>query len=156
VSANAAGAVLSGLAIAGRRPGRPIMMAVIATFGYAAPCLALALHAPLALVAAGAATAGVATTVFGTYETAIMQQTIPHAMLSRTTAFQLTGAYALGSLGYAVIGPVAGVVGAGTMLGVAAAYATVSSAAVLCVPAIRAVRWPAEPAPTSAAVIAGR
>jgi len=149
VSAGAAGSVLSGLAIAGRRPRRPIMVAVTGTFGYAAPCLALALHAPLYLVAAGAATAGVATTVFGAYETAIMQQTIPHRMLSRATAFQLTGAYALGSLGYAVIGPVAAVAGAGTLLGIAAAYATVSSATVLCVPAIRAVRWPADSAETS-------
>lgn len=148
VSAYAAGSVLAGLAVAGRRPRRPMVVAVTATFGYAAPCLALALRAPLPVVAAGAVLAGTATTVFGVYEDTVMQQVVPPGMLSRTTAFQLTGAYALGSLGFAVIGPVAGVVGAGTLLGIAAGYALLSSAAVLCVPAIRAVRWPgpAEPA----------
>jgi hypothetical protein len=119
-----------------------MVVAVTASFGYAAPCLALALHAPLILVAAGAAVAGAGTTVFGVYEVTIMQHTVPRQMLSRTTAFQLTGAYALGSLGYAVIGPLAGVTGARTLLAVAAGYALLSSTAVLCVPAIRAVRWP--------------
>ena len=143
MSAYAAGSVLAGLAASGRRPRRPMVVAVTGTFGYAAPCLALALHAPLFVVAAGAAAAGAGTTVFGVYEVTIMQHTVPREMLSRTTAFQLTGAYALGSLGYAVIGPLAGVAGARTLLAVAAGYALLSSTAVLCVPAIRAVRWPA-------------
>ena len=142
MSAYAAGSVLAGLAASGRRPGRPMVVAVIASFGYAAPCLALAVHAPLPAVAAGAAVAGAGTTVFGVYEVTIMQHTVPRQMLSRTTAFQLTGAYALGSVGFAVIGPIAGIVGAGTLLGIAAGYAVLSSTAVLCVPAIRAVRWP--------------
>lgn len=154
VSAYAAGAVLAGLAVAGRRPRRPMVVAVTASFGYAAPCLALALHAPLSAVAAGAALAGTATTVFGVYADTVMQQVVPPAMLSRTTAFQLTGAYALGSLGFAVIGPVAGVVGAGTLLGIAAGYALLSSAAVLCVPAIRAVRWPGPAGPACSAALA--
>jgi MFS family permease len=46
---------------------------------------------------------------------------------------------------YAVVGPVAAVVGAGALLGAAAVYATLSSAAVLTVPAIWSVTWP-EPA----------
>lgn len=137
----AGGSVLTGLALVGRRPRRPLVVAVAGTFGYALPCLLLALRAPLPLVAAGALAAGSGSAVFGTYWATVMQQRVAPELLGRTTAFALTGSYALGSLGYVVIGSVAGVVGAGRLLAFAAAYATVSSALVLAAPAIRAVGW---------------
>jgi MFS family permease len=139
----AGGSVLTGLALVGRRPGRPLVIAVAGTFGYALPCLLLALHAPLLPVAAGALAAGCGSAIFGTYWTTVMQQRVAPELLGRTTAFALTGSYALGSLGYAVIGPVASLVGSARLLGFAAAYAAVSSAVVLAAPAIRAVRWQA-------------
>lgn len=140
-AANAAGAIAAGAAIVGRRPRRPLLVAVAATFGYAAPCLALALHAPAAVVAVGAAAAGVAGSVFGTYWSTVMQQRVAPELLARTTAFALTGSYALGAAGYAVIGPVAALLGAGRVLGFAAAYATLSSAIMMMVPAIRDCQW---------------
>ena len=140
-AANAVGAIAAGALVVGRRPGRPLVVAVAATFGYAAPCLALALRAPWYAVAAGAAAAGVASAVFGAYWSTVMQQRVPPGLLARTTAFALTGAYALGAAGYAVIGPVAGLAGPGRVLAFAAGYATLSSAVVLGMPAIRAVRW---------------
>ena len=141
VGAFAVGAILAGALVAGRRPHRPLVVAVLGSFGYGAPCLALALHAPLAAVAAAAALAGAGSTTFSTYFSTVMQQRVPPDLLARTTAFALTGAYALGALGYAVIGPLADVVGAGRLLGLAAGYATLSSATVLMVPAIRSVTW---------------
>jgi Major Facilitator Superfamily len=140
-AANAAGAIAAGAAIVGRKPRRPLLVAVAATFGYAAPCLALALHAPAAAVAVGAAAAGVAGSVFGTYWSTVMQQRVAPELLARTTAFALTGSYALGAAGYAVIGPVAALFGAGRVLGFAAAYATLSSAIMMMVPAIRDCQW---------------
>jgi MFS family permease len=140
-AALAGGAILTGALGVGRRPRRPLVAANVGTFGYAAPCLALALHAPLGLVAAAAALAGAGSTTFGTYFSTVMQQRVAPDMLARTTAYALTGAYALGAVGYAVIGPIAGVLGARTLLGVAAGYAVLSSAAVLAVPAIRYLTW---------------
>ncbi|HTA03956.1 MAG TPA: MFS transporter, partial [Streptosporangiaceae bacterium] len=70
----AGGSVLTGLALVGRRPRRPLLVAVAGTFGYALPCLLLALRAPLPLVAAGALAAGSGSAVFGTYWTTVMQQ----------------------------------------------------------------------------------
>ena len=61
-------------------------------------------------------------------------------MLARVTAFNLTGAYALGSAGVVVIGQVADVVRPGPMLGFAAAWTAVSSTVVLSLRAIRSVR----------------
>jgi hypothetical protein len=51
-------------------------------------------------------------------------------------------AYALGSAGFIVIGPVAAVVGPGRMLECAAAYTALSSTVVLSLRAIRSVRQP--------------
>jgi hypothetical protein len=137
----AGGAILMGAIVVGRKPRRPLVAANIGSFGYAAPCLALALHAPLGLVAAAAALAGAGSTTFGTYFSTVMQQRVAPDMLARTTAYNLTGAYALGAVGYAVIGPIAGVLGARTLLGVAAGYAVLSSATVLAMPAIRYLTW---------------
>jgi MFS family permease len=138
----AGGSVLTGVALVGRRPQRPLVVAVTGTFGYALPCLALGLHAPLAVVAAAALAAGCGSELFGTYWMTVMQQRVAAELLARTTAFALTGSYALGSLGYALIGSVAGVVGPARLLAFAAAYSTLSSVVVLAAPAIRAVRWP--------------
>lgn len=137
-AAMALGSVLAGLALVGRRPRRPLVTAVIGSYGYAAPCLMLCLRLPVLAVAAGAFVAGIGSAVFGTYFLTVLQQRVPAEALARTTAFDLTGAYALGSAGYAVIGTVAAVVGAGPLLGFAAGYAVVSSTVVLGLRAIRA------------------
>lgn len=146
MAAYAGGSVLTGLALVGRRPRRPLVVAVAGTFGYALPCLALALRGPLWSVAAAAMIAGLGSELFGTLWQTTMQQRIPAEFLGRTTAFSLTCGYALGSAAYAVIGPLSVVLGAGRMLGFAAAYAALSSAVVLAAPAIRSVRWP-DPVP---------
>ncbi len=140
-AAYAGGSVLAGLALVGRRPRRPLVVAVIGTFGYALPCLLLALRTPLLPLAAAAFVAGCGSAVFSTNWSTVMQQRIAPEMLGRATAFALTGAYALGSLGYAVIGPIASLVGPTRLLGFAAAYAVLSSTVVLATPAIRSVCW---------------
>jgi hypothetical protein len=99
------------------------------------------LHAPVYAVAAGAFVAGAGGAVFDTYWSTAMQQRVPAQMLGRTTAFALTGSYALGATGYAVIGLLASLIGPGRMLAFAAAYAALSSAVVLAAPAVRSVRW---------------
>jgi MFS family permease len=137
----AAGAVLAGLALVGRRPQRPLVIGAIGTFGYGFPGLMLAVHADVALVAAGAAAAGAGGAVCSTYYNTVMQQRVPQQMLARTTAFASTGSYALGASGYAVIGLVAAPIGLSRLLGFGAAYAFISSTVVLGLPAIRSVRW---------------
>jgi hypothetical protein len=99
----------------------------------------LCLHLPVLAVAAGAFLAGAGSATFGTYFSTVMPRRVPEEMLARATAFGLTGAYALGSVGFAVIGPAAAVFGAGRLLGFAAAYAALSSTIVLSLRAIRSV-----------------
>jgi Major Facilitator Superfamily len=140
MAANAAGGILGGALLIGRRPRYPMVVAVIGTFGYQAPCVALALHGPAWVVAAGALAAGVGSAVSGTFWTTALQQQVPAQALARVTALSLTGSYALGSAGFAVIGPVAAAVGPGRVLGIAAAWGVLSPAVVLAVPAVRAIR----------------
>jgi MFS family permease len=137
----AGGAIATGLLLVGRRPRRPLVIATIGTFGYGVPCLALALHLPLTAVAGAAALAGAGSATSSAYFATVLQQRIPAAMLARVSAIDLTGAYALGAAGYAVIGPLADVIGPGRLLGFAAAYTTLSSAVVLTLAPIRRTRW---------------
>lgn len=140
-AAMALGSVLTGLALVGQRPRRILLVAVTGTFGYALPCLALAAHAALPVVVTAALAAGAGSAVFNTYENTAMQQRIAPELLGRATSLSLTGSYALGSSGFAIIGSVASVIGPSRLLYVAAAYSVLSSALVLAAPAIRAVRW---------------
>jgi MFS family permease len=142
----AGGAIATGLLLVGRRPSRPLVIATIGTFGYGVPCLALALRLPLAAVAAAAALAGAGSATSSAYSATVLQQRVPPALLGRVSAIDLTGAYALGAAGYAVIGPLTDIVGAGRLLAFAAAYATLSSAVILTLSPIRRTRW-LSPAP---------
>jgi hypothetical protein len=145
-AAYAGGAVLAGLGLVGRRPRRPLVTAVAGTFGFAVPCLLLALRAPVSVVAGGALVAGLGAGISGTLTTSVQQQRVPQQMLARVNAITLTGAYALGSAGWAVIGPLAEITGPTPLLAFAAAYGAASSAVVLALPAIRSVSWlPAAP-----------
>ena len=51
------------------------------------------------------------------------------------------GAFGPGALGLALAGPVAQAVGIRPVLGVGAAWAVLSSAVVVALPPVRAVRW---------------
>lgn len=136
-----AGSVLGGLLALGRRPPRPVASATIATFGYAAPCALLALGVPVAGVAAGALIAGVGSAIAGAFGTTALQQQVPAEALARVSALDTGIAFAFGPLAFAAAGPVAALVGARTVLGFGAIWSTLSSAVVLALPAVRAVRW---------------
>jgi Major Facilitator Superfamily len=141
VAAYAAGSILAGAAIVGRRPRRLLTVSTLASFGYPLPCLLLALHAGVWLVAAGALAAGAGSTVCGTFWSTALQQRVEPEALARAKAFSLTGSFALGSAGFAIIGPVAAVVGARGMLAFAAAWGFAGSIVALALPAIRSVTW---------------
>jgi Transmembrane secretion effector len=149
-AAFAGGSVLGGVFMVGRRrPDRPLLYAAVCTLGYPIPCLMLALRAPVYAVAGGALLAGLGGAIAGALDSTVQQQRIPAGMLARISAIQLTGAYALGSAAWVVIGPIAGLVGAVPLVAFGAGYAALSSVVVAALPSIRSVRW--QPAPTTAA-----
>jgi hypothetical protein len=137
----AAGSVVTGLLLIGRRPARPLVASALGMLAVPLPCLMLAMHWSAIPVGAAACTAGAGITVFGTFWSTAIQRRIPAAMLSRITALTSTGSFALGSFGLALVGPAAEALGTTHVLAFAAAWGLASGVAVCCLPPIWAVRW---------------
>ncbi|MER6302065.1 MFS transporter [Kitasatospora sp. NPDC001539] len=136
-----AGAVLGGLLMLGRRPGRPLVVATVAGLAWALPSAALAAGAPLVWVVAGALVAGAGSAVCGTLFATTTQRWVPAELLGRLTSFGSLGAFVLGPLGLAAAGPLAARFGVGQVLLVGVVWQVASGAVVLGVPAVRNRRW---------------
>jgi predicted MFS family arabinose efflux permease len=136
------GAVLGGLLVLGRRPRHPLVVAGLATLGFALPPLALALLLPAVVVAGAALLAGMGSAVGNALEATVTQQRVPERALSRVGAWNMVGAFAFGPLAFTVAGPAASAFGARGVLGFGAAWEACATLAVLlAVPAVRRVTW---------------
>ena len=82
-----------------------------------------------------------------------MQQQVPPDMLARVSSLTLFPAYGVGVIGYAIDGPLAAAVGPSVVFGVGAVYGLLSSAAVLALRSVRAVRWEERGDPAQAASV---
>lgn len=132
-----AGSIIGGVAMLGRDPRRPIVVATIATFGYACPSLALGLGAPVAGTAVAVLVAGIGSAVCGTLYTSTDQRMLPPEIRARISAYTTLGSFVLGPLGLAVAGPIAMATSIPLVLFVGAIWQIGASSVVLCLPAIR-------------------
>jgi hypothetical protein len=135
------GAILGGLLALGRRPRRPLVVSNLATLGFPLPPLALALHMPAIIVAAGALLAGLGAALGRAISTTVTQQHVAAEALSRVGSFSLVGAFAFGPVAFAAAGPAAAAVGPRAVLGFGAAWATFATLIVLAAPSIRRLTW---------------
>jgi MFS family permease len=136
-----AGAILGGLLCLGRRPTRPMVLATVAMFGYAAPDIPMALHAAAPWVAVAAFVCGACSAMSSAFMGTAEQQQIPADRLARVAALSMFSAYGIGVIGYGIDGPLAAAIGAPAVFAIGAGYGFLSSALVLSLPSIRAVRW---------------
>ena len=141
MAAQGAGAIVAGLLCLGRHPRRPIVVATVGTFCYALPDIPMALHATAPWVAAAAFACGAGAAVSNTFSGTALQQQVPPQMLARVSSLTMFPSYGIGVIGYMIDGPLAGAIGTSVVFGIGAAYGLLSSAAVLTLPAVRAVRW---------------
>jgi hypothetical protein len=118
-----------------------MIVATIGTFCYAVPDIPMALHASALWVAPAAFACGIRSGLFNTYYGTTLQLQVPVGMLARVSAFGTVPAYGIGVIGYAIDGPLAAALGPAVVFSAGAAYGLASSAAVLALPAIRAIRW---------------
>jgi MFS family permease len=140
LAAYAAGSVLGGLVMIRFRPAR---MLLAATFGVLVfPLLAFALAVPLAvpLIAAAAAIVGAAAQLFSVGWATTMQQEIPPAALSRVSAYDALGSFALAPVGTAAAGPLLTAFGPAAVLDVGGALILAVTLLVLAVPEVRQLR----------------
>jgi predicted MFS family arabinose efflux permease len=126
-----AGLIASGLVLLRWRPRRLLRTATFGSFGLALPLFALARPEPLVVVIVAAFASGYLSEIFGVLWDTTYQQEIPPDKLSRLSAYDAIGSWALMPLGFAVAGPVGAAVGPrATFLG-AGAVIVVASALVL-------------------------
>lgn len=140
-AATAAGSVLGAGFAYPWRPRRPLAIAV--------PFAALMALEPLALagggfgaVLAGAAAAGVGMEVFGVLWVSVLQQHVPAAALSRVSALDAMGSFAVSPLGAVAAGAAVGLVGVAPSLAAASMLIAVVCAALLMVPDVRRIGGP--------------
>ncbi|GAA1307358.1 MFS transporter [Planotetraspora silvatica] len=132
------GAVVGGLAsLGGRTPRRPLVVATIATAGWALPSGAIAAGLPVMPVAGAAFGAGIGSAVCGMLYATTNQRHMPAEVMARITSLTTVGAFALGPLGLAAAGPVATLAGTAAVLGFGAIWQITTGLAVLAVPDVR-------------------
>lgn len=137
-----AGAVLAGFGLIGRRPARPLVVCHLVAAGWALPLAGLALGLPAPVVAAGAFVAGAGNAAGVSVWLTTLQHDVPRAVLARVSSYDFLVSYALGPIGYALAGPLAGVVGSGAVLGAGAVWQLAGSLIAVTLPPIRRARGP--------------
>ncbi|MER7754916.1 MFS transporter [Kitasatospora sp. NPDC097643] len=147
------GLVVTGVLMARWRPRRILLVGNWGVFLFGVPALALALAAPLPLLAAAMFLSGAGVTVFGVNWMVALQQEIPEEMFSRVAAYDELGSYSLAPVGTALAGPAADALGLTGALWACAVACLLLSAAVLLEPQVRRLtRRPAHRSTTDAPV----
>jgi hypothetical protein len=107
----AAGAVIGGVVMIRLRPSRMLLTASLAVIVFSVLQFALAVPLTVPLIAAAALVAGICQEFFGVNWITTMQQEIPPAALSRVSAYDALGSFALAPVGTAIAGPLASAFG---------------------------------------------
>jgi MFS family permease len=119
------GAVLGALVAIRWRPVRPLLAGLFLCLPWPLMAASFALHAPLAVVVCLMLALGFGFSLFGIWwETSLARYIPPHA-LSRVSSYDWVGSLALLPVGFAVAGPLAGALGARTVLEIGSAVAVV-------------------------------
>ena len=148
LSARAVGALVVGLVLLRWRPRRPLV-ASTAIILLDVPFLAcLALGLPLSLVIATAAVSSAGLVAADIVWESTFQARVPSEVLSRVSSYESLGSISINPVGFALIGGVAAVFGAGPVLVAALVGQVAVRGALIASPSIRSIRRD-EPAPTA-------
>ncbi|GAA3086026.1 MFS transporter [Streptomyces roseofulvus] len=123
------------------RVRQPLVAACTAMVCLSGPALvALALEAPLWMLAVSQMGAGLAMGLFNVLEQYTIAERVPTELMARVDSVNRLGSSVLRPAGMAMVGPVAGLLGTGHTLLLAAAAATIAMAVPLAVSDVRALR----------------
>src|SRR5262249_47605903 len=121
------------------RPAWPLRVASVLFLVTALPPALLAAEAPALAIAPAQLASGIAAGLFTAFWDTAVQQGVPEEALSRVSAYDWMGSMALAPLGMALAGPASELLGVGAVLAFSAMWALTSTAALICVPAVRHV-----------------
>jgi MFS family permease len=151
VSAVGVGSLAGGVLALHVQPRRPMLMATLPLYLFAAPLAMLALELPAVYIAGVSLLSGAALMISNTVWETTLQRNVPAEALSRVSSYDWFGSLAFQPLGFAIWGPVAELNGVGRTLWIAFAVQIVTTTALLLVPSIRHLRsTPPETAPAAA------
>jgi MFS family permease len=151
VSAVGVGSLAGGVLALHVQPRRPMLMATLPLYLFAAPLAMLALELPAVYIAGVSLLSGAALMISNTVWETTLQRHVPAEALSRVSSYDWFGSLAFQPLGFAIWGPVAELNGVGKTLWVAFAVQIFTTTALLLVPSIRHLRsTPPEAAPAAA------
>ena len=137
LAVESAGAVLGGLVALRLRVRRPLVVCQLLVVPAGLLLVALSLPLPLAALAGVSFVVGVGFATGNTLWVTALQRNVPVHALSRISSFDWLGSVALNPIGYALIGPIAGAVGAPEALAVAGALNVAVCLSVALVPSVR-------------------
>lgn len=145
------GAILGNVVALRVRPSRPLAASYLLILGTVPGLVLFALPESALVIAAAQLVAGAVVGLAGTFWETTLQKGVPAESLSRVSSYDWMGSTALRPLGLAIVGPVAALVGVRATVISVAAIVVACTAAILCVPEIRAQRdSETEPEPLAA------
>jgi predicted MFS family arabinose efflux permease len=137
VSAVGVGSLAGGVLALHVQPRRPMLMATLPLYLFAAPLAMLALELPAGYIAAVSLLSGAGLMISNTVWETTLQRHVPAEALSRVSSYDWFGSLAFRPLGLVVWGPIAAAIGIEPALWVAA---TLLAASILVLLAVREVR----------------
>jgi hypothetical protein len=139
----AAGSVVGGMLALRLRPRRPLLASTLMMLPTAAFLGLLGAAAPVWSLCTVGLVAGAGLTCGDILWITTFQRLIPEHLLSRLSSFDWFGSVALNPIGYALVGPLAGVIGVPATLYAAASLNAAVDLGVCLTPSIRGARAPA-------------
>ena len=137
LSSLGSGAVLTGLVLRGRRITRPLTFITLAQVAWALPVVGVALVLPYPVIAIGAFIAGCGSAAFFGVWTTTLQRNVPAEVLARVSSYDYLASFLLAPIGFAIVGPIASVVGTSQVLWFGAIWQIASTIVVLFLPQVR-------------------
>lgn len=144
LACQAAGSVVGGLAALRVRVARPLVVAELVALPASFLLAGFAVPFPVVALAVVSLLVGLGFALGETLWLTALQRNVPEHALSRISSFDWLGSVGLNPLGYALIGPLAAVLGTSETLALAAVLNLVVTVGVLLVPSVRALRNPRE------------
>jgi len=147
LTAGSAGFLIGGALALRVGSTRPLLYGELACLFAALPPILLGLHAVVALIAAGAMLRSIGLAWGDALWHTTMQEQIPEAAISRVSALDWTGTLVLNPIGFALVGPLAAIIGISATLIGAGTLTVIATLAVLAVPSVRNLRTHPTPGP---------
>ena len=134
------GMIIGGLVAMRVRPSRPFAACIVGSAFFGVQMVAYGLLAPLWVLVAAAAIAGVGLAIHLSLWFTVFQQEIAAEMQSRVSSFENLGSFVLNPIGTALAGPLAVTLGVTTTLVAGGAIAFAADAVLLLLPSVWAIQ----------------